>query len=38
MYEMWKRKQIFKDAMKMYRAKDLVKKFGKVEKAPFGRS
>ena len=37
MYEMWKRKQIHKDARNMYRAKILVKKFGKMEKVPFGR-
>ena len=29
MYEMWKRKQIYEDARKMYRINILVKKFGK---------
>ena len=38
MYEMWKRKQIYEDAKKMYRTKILVKKFGKMEKTTFGRS
>ena len=38
MYEMWKRKQIHEDARNMYRTKILVKKFGNMEKAPFGRS
>ena len=37
MYEMWKRKQTHEDARKMYRAKILVKRFGKMVKAPFGR-
>ena len=35
MYEMWKKKQIQKDARKMYRTETPVKKFGKMEKAPF---
>ena len=34
---MWKRKQKNEDAQKMYRTKILVKKFGKMEKATFGR-
>ena len=38
MYEMWKRQQKHEDARKMYRTKILVKKFGKMEKAPSGRS
>ena len=38
MYEMWKRKQIYEDAKKMYRTKIIVKKFGKMEKTTFGRS
>ena len=37
MHEMWK-KQIHEDARKMHRTKILVKKFGKMEKASFGRS
>ena len=38
MYEMWKRKQIYEDAKTMYRTRIIVKKFGKMEKATFGRS
>ena len=38
MYETWKRKQIYEDAKNMYRMEVLVKKFGKMEKATFGRS
>ena len=38
MFEMWKRKQMHEDARKMHRTKILVKKFGKMEKSPSGRS
>ena len=38
MYKMWKRKQIHEDARKMNRTKSNVKRFGKKERAPFGRS
>ena len=38
MYEMWKRKQTHEDAGKMHWTKILVKKFGKMKKAPSGRS
>ena len=38
MYEMWKRKQIYEDAKKMYRTKIIFKKIGKMEKTTFGRS
>ena len=38
MYEMWKRKQIHEDAKKMYRTRFPVIMFGKMVKAPFGRS
>ena len=37
-YRCWKRKQIHEDARKMYWTKISVKKFGKMEKAPSGRS
>ena len=36
MYELWKRKQIHEDARKMHRTETPVKKFGKMEKTPFG--
>ena len=38
MYEMWKRKQTHEDARKMNRTKNIVKKFGKMVKAPSGRT
>ena len=36
LYEMKKREQIYEDARKMYRAKILDKKFGKMVKTAFG--
>ena len=38
MYEMRKRKQIREDARKMYWTKIFVKQFGKMVKAPSGKS
>ena len=38
MPEMWKKQRVHENARKMYRAEILVKEFGKMVKATFGRT